>query len=133
MTYAKQNTISKNSSSSNATPVVIPTVSEPKPKRKYKKRAPKTQTNRIRTLRALGHRPSEIAAMVGCAVQTVYNTNTRDNKAQRQKDVKALKQKAALADWVEEQQAVLQQKVWLVPKPKLSWAHRFKVLFTGVV
>ena len=71
--------------------------------------------------------------MVGCAVQTVYNTNSRDNKAQRQKTVKALKQKAALADWVEEQQAVLQQKVWLVPKPKLSWAQRFKVLFTGVV
>lgn len=89
-----------------------------KPKRKP--RTPAVVVVQIRSLLATGMKPRDVAAKLGCDVQVVYNV--RQNYKGRDR-----------TQWTKEQQAVLQQKLWLVPAPKLSWAQRFKVLFTGVV
>lgn len=101
----------------------------------------KNKADQARQLMAEGKSLKEVAAMLGVTLQYLYSLRYVDKKRstipvlkkKKATKTRALKQKAALEDHISAQQAVLQQKVWLVPKPKLSWAQRFKVLFTGVV
>jgi DNA-binding transcriptional MerR regulator len=113
-----------------------------KAKRKYTKRTKPTLAARIRTLRDQGHKASQIAAMIGCDVQAVYNQNYCDRKAQAKKSAKL---KAAIAQHVEklreDHRVAIEQHVEnlkdaqtiLAAKPKLSFMQRVRVLFTGVV
>lgn len=108
------------------------TKADSKPKRKNKKRRPllaTTQAARIRILRKQGYKASQIAAIIGCDVQHVYNQNYHDKK---QQELKSLKQKAALEKHVEDLKQT-QSVVFAGPEPKLSWSERFRILFTGVV
>jgi SOS response regulatory protein OraA/RecX len=110
------------------------------------KKAPKkiSKAQRIRTLRKEGFKPKQIAAMVGCDIQEIYNLNYLDkNRAAR----KAIKQKSAMNKHVdnlrEEHRAAIEQHVehlkeaqkvlFAGPEPKLSFMQRVRVLFTGVV
>ena len=106
------------------------TKATPKPKAKTKRKAkPPTLAARIRVLREQGYKASQIAAMIGCDVQHVYNQNYHDKK---QQELKSLKQKAALEKHVEDLKQT-QSVVFAGPEPKLSWSERFRILFTGVV
>jgi len=145
MTYAKQDTTSTNSLNSKLGKAI------PKPKAKTKRKAkPPTLASRIRILREQGYKASQIAAMIGCDVQCVYNQNYHDKK---QQELKPFKQKAALERHQKDLEAAneflrLQRaenfapmkpelqnvKVQYVgPEPKLSFKQRLRVLFTGVV
>ena len=103
-------------------------------KRKTKRKAkPPTLAARIRVLREQGYKGTQIAAMIGCDVQHVYNQNYHDKK---QQELKSLKQKAALEKHAENlkiAQSVMQGVVFAGPEPKLSFMQRLRVLFTGVV
>lgn len=103
------------------------TKADSKPKRKNKKRRPllaTTQAARIRTLTELGHPPREIAAMLGCNVQTVYNVQYKMRQSGYVK-------KSVKPPMKPELQNVKVQ--YAGPEPKLSFMQRLRVLFTGVV
>lgn len=103
---------------------------KPKAKAKAKRKAkPPTLAARIRVLREQGFKAGQIAAMIGCDVQCVYNQNYHDKK---QQELKSFKQKDALEKHVEDLKQA-QSVVFTGPEPKLSWSERFRILFTGVV
>lgn len=107
---------------------------KPNTQRKTKKRPllNNSRAARIRTLIAMGHKPREIAALLGCDAQHVYNEGTKLRKAKKLAEVKSLKQKTALEEHVENLKQA-QSVVFAGPEPKLSWSERFRILFTGVV
>lgn len=124
MTYEKQDTTSTNSLNSKLGKAI------PKPKAKAKRKTkPPTLASRIRILREQGYKASQIAAMIGCDVQHVYNQNYHDKK---QQELKSIKQKNALEKHVEDLKQA-QSVVFAGPEPKLSFKQRLRVLFTGVV
>lgn len=124
MTYEKQDTTSTNSLNSKLGKAI------PKPKAKAKRKTkPPTLASRIRILREQGFKAGQIAAMIGCDVQHVYNQNYHDKK---QQELKSIKQKNALEKHVEDLRQA-QSVVFAGPEPKLSWSERFRILFTGVV
>lgn len=107
---------------------------EPKAKRKYKKRAlpATTMSARIRTLTELGHKPKEIAALIGCDAQYVYVVQYEMRKKQL---AVAEQTHAQHMDNLREAQEVLSQPPVVTAVPKLTIAQRLRVLlgFTGRV
>lgn len=103
-----------------------------KPKAKKRPLLNNSRAARIRTLIAMGHKPREVAALLGCDVQHVYNESSKLRKAKKFQELKAMEQKAALEKHVEDHQP--NAIIYLPqPEPKLSWSERFRILFTGVV
>lgn len=87
-----------------------------------------SKAQRIRTLRKEGFKPKQIAAMVGCDIQEIYNLNYLDKK----KTAQTTKQKAVIEQHVENLKEA-QKVLFAGPEPKLSFMQRVRVLFTGVV
>ena len=81
-----------------------------------------TIASRIRTLRDQGMTPKQIAAIIGCDIQLVYNTNHKDKVNSELAELKKIKGTAKA-----------QTITYVGPEPKLSFKQRLRVLFTGVV
>ena len=107
---------------------------KPKAKRKskYKQRAllATSKSSRIRTLTEMGHKPKEIAALIGCDAQYVYVVQYEMRKKQL---AVAEQTHAQHMDNLREAQEVLSQPPVVTAVPKLTIAQRLRVLFTGRV
>lgn len=88
-----------------------------------------TKADKVKELLAENLKPKVIAKKAGCTVQYVYTIRSRMRPIRFELPFQLVDKPEPISA----QQSVLQQKLWLVPAPKLSWAQRFKVLFTGVV
>ena len=81
------------------------------------------KAQKVREMLAENLKPKVIAKKAGCTVQYVYTIRSRMRPIRFEVPFQL----------VDKPEPIHQQQVWLVPTPKLSWAQRFKVLFTGVV
>jgi hypothetical protein len=114
-------------------------VVEPKPKRKYTRRKPQrnakpSQRTRIITMLQTGLTPKQVQAMVGCALQTVYDVKYRYNQAHKDAPIVMNRSKTAKATVLAQPPAPVVRTKPPTPVPvQLTWRQRFTALFTGRV